>query len=334
MEVERVQNVASNSKGTTIPSEFIRSESEQPGITTVKGELLAVPIIDISDPDESKVLNSIVKASVEWGMFQIINHGIPDEVIEKFQEVGKTFFELPREEKEVYAKSPDSKSVEGYGTFLQKDLGGKKGWVDHLFHRVWPPNAIDYKFWPQNPASYREANEEYVKYLHGVVNKLMKSLSVGLGLEENEMKNVVGGEEAVYLLKINYYPPCPQPELALGVPAHTDTSCITILLPNDVQGLQADRDGRWYDVKYVDKALIIHIGDQVEIVSNGKYKAVLHRSIVNKDKTRISWPVFLEPPQDLEVGPHPKLVTDENPAKYKTKKYADYVHCKLNKLPQ
>lgn len=111
----------------------------------------------------------------------------------------------------------------------------------------------------------REANEEYAKYLHGVVDKLFKSLSLGLGLEAHELKEAVGGDELEYLLKINYYPPCPRPDLALGVVAHTDMCCITILVPNDIQGLQASRDGQWYDVKYVPNALVIHIGDQMEV---------------------------------------------------------------------
>lgn len=101
--------------------------------------------------------------------------------------------------------------------------------------------------------------------MHGVVDKLFRCLSVGLGLEGHELKEAVGGENLVYLLKINYYPPCPRPDLALGVPSHTDMSSLTILVPNDVQGLQANRDGHWYDVKYIPNALVIHIGDQVEV---------------------------------------------------------------------
>lgn len=111
----------------------------------------------------------------------------------------------------------------------------------------------------------REVNEEYNKYLHGVVNKLFKNLSIGLGLEGTELKEFVGGDNMVHLLKINYYPPCPFPDLVLGVPAHTDMSYITLLVPNEVQGLQASRDGHWYDVKHVPNALVIHIGDQMEV---------------------------------------------------------------------
>ncbi|XP_020237552.1 flavonol synthase/flavanone 3-hydroxylase [Cajanus cajan] len=337
MEVLRVQNIATNSKDgdAAIPAMFLRPETEQPGITTVHGVNLEVPVIDFSDPDEAKVVAQIVEASRVWGMFQIVNHHIPTHVISKLQSVGKGFFELPQEEKEVYAKPPGSDSLEGYGTKLQKELNGKKGWVDHLFHIIWPPSSINYRFWPNNPTSYREVNEEYCMFIREVVEKLLKSMSIGLGLEENELKEAANGDDEMhYLLKINYYPPCPCPDLVLGVPPHTDMSYLTILVPNEVQGLQAFRDGHWYDVKYVPNALVIHIGDQMEILSNGEYKAVFHRTTVNKEKTRMSWPVFIEPKADHQVGPHPNLVNEANPPKYKTKKYKDYAYCKLNKIPQ
>lgn len=154
MDTLRVQSLASQSK-ETIPAEFVRSETEQPGITTVHGTQLGVPIIDFSNPDEDKVLHEIMEASRDWGMFQIVNHEIPSQVIEKLQAVGKEFFELPQEEKEQYAKPADSTSIEGYGTKLQKEVDNKKGWVDHLFHRIWPPSDINYRFWPKNPPSYR-----------------------------------------------------------------------------------------------------------------------------------------------------------------------------------
>nr|QDY98367.1 flavonol synthase [Apocynum venetum] len=335
MEVERVQSIASMSKNLDkIPGEFIRSEKEQPGNTTLHGVVLEVPVIDLNDPDEKNIVHLMSEASKEWGIFQVVNHGIPQDVITKLQQVGKEFFELPQEEKEEIAKTPGSKSLEGYGSTLQKEAEGKKGWVDHLFHIIWPPPAINYKFWPKNPPSYRDANEEYCKRLRGVADRMFKYLSLGLGLEENEFKEAVGGEDLVYMMKINYYPSCPRPDLVLGVTAHTDASSLTILVPNEIQGLQVFKDEHWYDVKYIHNALIVHIGDQIEIISNGKYKSVLHRTTVNKEKTRMSWPVFLEPPPEKEIGPNPKLVDEKNAAKYKTKKFKDYIYCKLNKLPQ
>jgi flavonol synthase len=97
-----------------------------------------------------------------------------------------------------------------------------------------------------------------------LARELFGHLSLGLGLEKGAMAEAFGGDGTVFLQKINYYPPCPQPELTLGVAAHTDMSTLTVLVPNDVQGLQVFRDGRWYDVEYVPDALIVHIGDQIE----------------------------------------------------------------------
>ncbi|KAK1426789.1 hypothetical protein QVD17_15469 [Tagetes erecta] len=183
-----------------------------------------------------------------------------------------------------------------------------------------------------NRSGYKpEVNEQYAQSLIPVADNLLGLLSSGLGLEDGDIKQGLGGEDLVYMLKINYYPPCPCPELALGVAPHTDMSSITILVPNEVQGLQVFKDDVWYDVAYIPNALIIHIGDQV--LSNGKYESVFHRTTVNKDKTRMSWPMFLEPPAEFEVGPIPKLISEDNPPKYKTKKFKDYVYCKLNKLP-
>ncbi|KAJ1386597.1 Oxoglutarate/iron-dependent dioxygenase [Sesbania bispinosa] len=335
MEVERVQNIAALSlNSNTIPVDFIRPETEQPAITTFHGNVPDIPTIDLSDPDQHNLVKLIAEASQEWGMFQVINHGIPNDLISKLQSVGKEFFQLPQEEKEKYAKPPDSQSYEGYGTKLQKDAQGKKAWVDHLFHKIWPPSSINYKFWPQNPPSYRETNEEYAKQMRGVADKLFTLLSLGLGLEGNVMKEAVGGEEVEYRLKINYYPACPRPDLALGVTPHTDLSALTILVPNEVPGLQVLKDDHWIDAKYIPNALIVHIGDQIEILSNGRYKSVLHRTTVDKERTRMSWPVFLEPPAEWVIGPLPQLVTQDNPPKYKAKKFKDFTYCKLNKLPQ
>lgn len=308
-------------------------------IAATKEADFEIPVIDIGDDvDEERVVTQIAKASSEFGLFQVINHGIPSDVVAKLQSVGKEFFELPRQEKETYAKLPGS--LEGYGTALQKEKEGQAikeagdHLVAHLFHKIWPQSAINYRFWPTIPTSYREANEEYAKYLRKVSDKLFRCLSLGLGLQGHELREDTGGDNMEYLLKINYYPPCDLNDLDIGVGAHTDMSAITLLVPNHVPGLQFFMHGHWYDVDYVPNALIIHIGDQTEIISNGKYKAVLHRTTLDKDRTRLSWPVFVEPPSGLTLGPNSKLVSQENPAKYKTKKYRDYVYCKLNKIPQ
>ncbi|KAF8411804.1 hypothetical protein HHK36_004363 [Tetracentron sinense] len=185
-----------------------------------------------------------------------------------------------------------------------------------------------------NDPSSGKFEEEYAEELLKVTDVLLELLSEGLGLERKALKSSLRGEEIELEMKINMYPPCPQPQLALGVEPHTDMSALTILVPNDVPGLQVWKDDNWVAVDYIPNALFVHVGDQIEVLSNEKYKSVLHRSLVNKDRLRMSWAVFCTPPLDASIGPLPQLVNDENPSKYSTKTYEEYRYRKFNKIPQ
>jgi flavonol synthase len=260
-EVQSVQALATSL--AALPPEFVRPDQEQPGATTFRGPAAPeAPVIDMSEPGTGA---RIAEAAREWGLFQVVNHGVPASAVAELQRVGRGFFALPQEEKERHAMDPASGKIEGYGTKLQRDLDGKKTWNDFFFHVVAPPAMVNHGVWPERPAGYREANEEYCRHMQRLTRDLFEHLSVGLGLEKGSMVEAFGGNDLAFLQKINFYPPCPQPELTLGVAPHTDMSTLTILVPNEVQGLQIFRDGQWYDARYVPDALIVHIGDQIEV---------------------------------------------------------------------
>ena len=111
---------------------------------------------------------------------------------------------------------------------------------------------------------------EYGSEVVRLGGKLMKVLSMSLGLEEDSLLNAFGGEENVgACLRVNYYPKCPQPDLALGLSPHSDPGGLTILLPDEnVGGLQVCRKGSWLTVKPVPNAFIINIGDQIQVYLN------------------------------------------------------------------
>ena len=155
-------------------------------------------------------------------------------------------------------------------------------------------------------------------------------LSMGLGVEEGRLVKELGGmDEILMQLKINFYPKCPQPELALGVEAHTDISALTFLLHNMVPGLQIYHEDKWLTAKCIPGALIVHVGDSVEIISNGRYKSGLHRGLVNKEKVRVSWAVFCEPPKEQLLKPLPELVSDIDPPRYSPRTFTQHIQQKL-----
>ncbi|KAI4307301.1 hypothetical protein L6164_030505 [Bauhinia variegata] len=331
MEVVRVQSLAFQEL-KELPAQFIRPASERPGNTkAVEG--VTAPVISLSQPNDV-VVREIAEACSQWGFFLIIDHGISPTLIQRLQEVGQDFFALPQHEKEAYANDPSTGRFEGYGTKMTKNLEEKIEWIDYYFHIMSPPSKVNYEFWPKNPPSYREVTEEYQKEISRVTDKVLELLSEGLGLEGKVLKSNLGGENMELEMKINMYPPCPQPELALGVEPHTDMSALTLLVPNDVPGLQVWKDDAWVAMDYLQNALFVHVGDQLEVLSNGKYKSVLHRSLVNKERMRMSWAVFVVPPHETVIGPISQLLNQQNPPKFSTKTFAEFRYRKFNKLPQ
>ncbi|EOA13631.1 hypothetical protein CARUB_v10026702mg [Capsella rubella] len=286
-----------------------------------------LPIIDLSDPREEIVTNKLVKASEEWGVFQVVNHGIPAELMQQLQDSGRKFFELPVSEKETVRKPADSTDMEGYFT---KGPNIFKDWGDHLLHKISPPSSINYRYWPKNPSNYREVTEEYTRNVKKLTEKIVGYLSKGLGLRREALAESLGGDTSVYLLRINHYPP--SESSVIGAPPHTDICAITLFITDEVPGLQVFKDNHWLDVEYINSAILVFIGDQFMRMSNGRYKNVLHRSVLNKERTRMSWPVFVEPNHDLVVGPLPELTGDENPPKFESLTFPDYVKRKIEIL--
>lgn len=333
----RVQAVA-QSGFQSIPSEFVWPVYERPARKTFNE--FEIPLIDLSslqvDELREKTVAEIGRASEEWGIFQVVNHGIPDELVQHLQAAGKEFFDLPLEEKEPYANldGVTDDRFEGYGSKLKCTSDGRQGWSDFYFHMLWPPSLIDFNNWPKHPPFYREVTEEYGRQVLGVVEKLLSAISLNLGLEDSTVRKALGGENLELELKINYYPACPQPDMALGVLPHTDLSAITVLKPNDVPGLQILRNNEWVTVKHAPDTLIIHIADQLQTLSNGRYKSVLHRTLVSQDNVRMSWPVFCNPPLDLVVGPLQQSIDENHPPLFDAMTYREFRQRKKTKANQ
>jgi anthocyanidin synthase len=92
------------------------------------------------------------------------------------------------------------------------------------------------------------------------------------------------------------------------------------------------KDGRWITAECIPDTMIIHVGDALEILSNGRYKSVLHRGLVNKEKVRFSWVIFCEPPKEkVMLRPLEELITDEMPAKFAPRTFLQHIEQKLFK---
>ncbi|KAL5795241.1 hypothetical protein ACOSQ2_000061 [Xanthoceras sorbifolium] len=183
--VENVQALASNNL-EDIPPRYIRSEAESSEVL-IDGSL-QIPVIDMSKfvDDDNDELTKLHLACKDWGFFQLINHGVSEEVIEKMKIDIQEFFKLPLEEKMACAQLPNT--IEGYGQAFVVSVDQKLDWGDMIFLLAQPAPVRNMKIWPTNPA-FRASLEEYSLKLEKVKTCLWKSMARNLGLESAKLEN-------------------------------------------------------------------------------------------------------------------------------------------------
>lgn len=176
---------------------------------------------------------------------------------------------------------------------------------------------------------------EYRVELKKLALKVLEVMDENLGLPKGYINNAFnGGDQATgaafFGTKVSHYPPCPDPEKVTGLRAHTDAGGVILLFQDDeVRGLQILKDGGWIDVQPMKNAIVINTGDQIEVLSNGRYKSVWHRVVAQPDGTRRSIASFYNPSYNATIAPPPELtaeeVVEECAAKYPKFVFGDYM---------
>ncbi|MCL7043764.1 hypothetical protein MKW94_007674 [Papaver nudicaule] len=307
-----------------VPSNYIRPISDRPNLSQVQSpEVSSIPLIDLQElygPNHASLVKQIGRACECDGFFQIKNHGVPETIINKMLQVAREFFELPASER-MKSYSDDTSKTTRLSTSFNVTNEKVANWRDFLRLHCYPLEEYMSE-WPTSPSSFRNVVAEYCTEVRGLTLRLLGAISESLGLERDYIGEVLSDHGQH--MAINYYPPCPEPELTYGLPGHTDPNAITILLQDDVPGLQVLRDGKWIAVHPIPNTFIINIGDQIQVLSNDRYKSVLHRAVVNYDKARFSIPTFYCPSNDAVIGPAPQLTDDDHPSLYREFTYREY----------
>ncbi|CAI0388796.1 unnamed protein product [Linum tenue] len=216
--------------------------------------------------------------------------------------------------------------VEGYGN--DPILSDKQilDWSDRLLLKLVPEDTRKLHLWPTNPTQFREVVSGYSDELKRIVEALMKAMARCVGLEEDCFLKQYGGKEMM-MSRFNHYPVCPRPDVVLGVKAHSDGSGVTVLLQDDkVEGLQILKEGRWYGVPIIPHALVVNVGDQMQIMSNEEFKSPIHRAVVNSERKRISLAAPSIPHDGNEIEPVEGLGSEERPRLFRKVKYSGSIH--------
>ncbi|OVA19910.1 Oxoglutarate/iron-dependent dioxygenase [Macleaya cordata] len=245
---------------SSLPENYIRPVSERPRLSEVIS-CHDIPVIDLGCTDRTKTIQLIHHACRTFGFFQVINHGISVESTDRMFKIAEEFFHLPLDEKLKFYSDDPSKTMR-----LSTSFNVKKetvhNWRDYLRLHCHPLDKFVHD-WPSVPPSFKDVVSTYCQEVRQLGFRLLEAVSESLGLEGDHIEKMLGDQGQH--MAINYYPPCPQPDLTYGLPAHTDPNTITILLQDqEVAGLQVLKDGQWIAVNPHPNAFVVNIGDQLQ----------------------------------------------------------------------
>ncbi|PPJ53662.1 hypothetical protein CBER1_00897 [Cercospora berteroae] len=324
---------------------------------TASTEPFKFPVIDIaksfsSDIEDRKaVALEIRNACMNSGFFHITGHGISEETRNTILEAGKRFYALPLEKKEalhvkhspyfrgyepsdyIYVNPDDWNAADapqetkeafnwGYEAGLDPTGGDGK-------YRELDGKAVNGNVWPSEedlPGFYAQVKEYYGAVLQ-LARHLFRLFALALELEENyfdEMCTHPGG-----IARVLHYPPSKVPEAQedkeIGLGAHSDYECFTILLTSTAKGLEIlSPDNQWVSAPAAEGSFIINVADFLMRWSNGVFRSTVHR-VVPIPETRWSCPFFFSINYEQLVETLPSCITPDNPSQYKPIRAGEYV---------
>jgi isopenicillin N synthase-like dioxygenase len=289
-----------------------------------------VPVIDCgglrsTQPAQLRALAlAIGLAARETGFFSIVNHGIPEGLIDDVFAHSRTFFALPLETKSLVGieQSPVYRGFArfGYEQFDEAHPADAKESFD-----IGP----DRNLWPQLPG-FRAAMERYYDALLALVIDLHRAVAIDLGVEERFFEPAFRG--AIAIQRLLYYPPHPGEfdGTLHGAAPHTDYGNLTLLAQDDAGGLELQmRDGTWIDVEPTPGAFVCNIGDCLMRWSNDVYVSNLHRVVNRSGRPRYSIAFFGDPAADAHVACLPSCTDEAHPPKYEPIDYGTYLQRRL-----
>ncbi|KAK8627681.1 hypothetical protein V6N13_135285 [Hibiscus sabdariffa] len=258
-----------------------------------------LPLIDLSglsSRDEmvrQACVEAICGASSEWGLFQVLNHGISLRLVEKMRSEQVKLFMTPFERKASCGHLNNSYRWESPSATCPKQFSWSKA-----FHV--PLTKVSDKACYGEFVSLREVMMEFAAAMSKLARLLAGALTENMGHGKEVMGNLC--DESTCFLRLNHYPARPiSPEIFSLVP-HTDIDFLTILCQDQVGGLQLTKDSKWVTVKPNQDALIVNIRDLFQAWGNGVYKSVEHKVVTNAKTERYSNAYFLCPSYDSSIG--------------------------------
>jgi isopenicillin N synthase-like dioxygenase len=287
-----------------------------------------IPVIDLADADGGATLRAIDHACREWGFFQVTNHGIDDALMVELRRQMRDFFGQPTPVKREIVRTADNP----WGFYDRELTQHTRDWKE-IYDYGPPSGDVIAPQWPAALPAFKPAVRAFYEACDALAMRFLGAIATNLGMQARFLDALFRPAHTSFL-RLNYYPRCPKPTrpqnatLAtdgyLGVNQHTDSGAVTVLLQDDQPGLEVLNDGQWHLVEPRADALVVNIGDIVQVWSNDRYFAALHRGLANPDAERFSAPFFFNPAYSAVYAPLPSTVDASHPPRYRPINWGEF----------
>ncbi len=302
---------------------------------------MSIPIVDLSELDavaQSRT-EAVAAAACDCGFFQVTSHGVSSRLVDRVWAQTQAFFDLPTPAKQAIART--KKNPRGY---YDRELTKNRRDLKEVFDFAAVPHprlpdehpqnraAVDgVNRWPTGLPEFRTTMLEYLAACERLSLWLLGALCAGLGLPEDTLTRHFQPVHTGFA-RLNHYPlgDLLEPETAailtplgdMALHHHSDAGALTVLLQDDVGGLQVETGAGWVDVTPIDGALVVNVGDMMQIWSNDRYQAAVHRVRPMTGRPRYSIPFFFNPAYATNVDPLP--TADAGRPRYRTVNWGEF----------
>uniref|UniRef100_A0ACD5V1R9 Uncharacterized protein n=1 Tax=Avena sativa TaxID=4498 RepID=A0ACD5V1R9_AVESA len=290
---------------------------------------IAIPTVDLApfflDDDEggvarARATEAVREACRSSGFFRVVNHGVPRELMARALELQASFFALPDEEKAKVRAAEGTTPPFPAGHARQPTQSVDKNELLLVLH---PELWLD--LYPAEPAGFREALVEWHAKLTELGLLVQEILNESMGLPPGFLAEYNDDRTFDFISARHCYPATQEENF--GARPHQDVSCISFVLQDGVGGLEVlGPEGEWGPVEPVEDSIVVNIGDVVQVLTNGKFRSVMHRVVRKPEAHRYSLIFFLNVHGDKWVEPLPQFASDVGePPRYRGFKYGDYL---------
>ena len=276
---------------------------------SVQANFSHVPIIDVQsliagDADaQHDVAKQIGRACRESGFFYVVGHGVDPALIESLQSLSRQFFARETAEKMRISMAAGGRAWRGYFRVGDELTSGQPDQKEGLYFGA--ELASDHplvlagtplhgpNLFPQQPAELRAVVLEYMTQLTQLGQRLMAGIAISLGLEASYFDEH-GTADPLTLFRIFNYP-AQRDENLWGVGEHSDYGLLTILLQDDVGGLEVKSGATWIAAPPIAGSFVCNLGDMLDRMTRGLYRSTPHRVRNAGTRDRLSFPFFFDP---------------------------------------